>query len=271
MGYPASDRMAETPSDGLVNQLYNSGLRQRFSAQLHERVDGRAIERVHRAVASSASSIAVRRLAQFAADRVEGADLDASLQVSMPGRYRIEKAAGSGGAAEQVICDGEFLWRIIGDRYHRTSAAPPAAGIAQIIDPAWMLDQHGLEVAEVVTFDGRPGLRLSAEPLDAVVQQGRGPLSRITVPADRIDAVIDIQLGMALRLEWFYDGESLLVAELSGVTDQVDHAMLRVEPPPGAQVITAANPLAEISLKDAAESALKIAAQVGKWIRKPQR
>jgi outer membrane lipoprotein-sorting protein len=233
-GDSAPDRGSEALSDDMVNLLYRAGLQQRFSAQLREWADGSAIARSRQAAVTSARSEVVRQLAQFAADRSESVDVTAQIQVAMPGCYQIETIAGSGSTLRRVVCDGRYLWQISPDRFYRLRAEPPPAGIARVIDPAWLLDRHNLSVGRTISIDGRPGLRITAEPTDVIAQQGIGPLSHITVPADKIEAVIDIQLGIALRLEWSYGGHLLLTAKLSNVTKSVDPAVFQVEPPPGS-------------------------------------
>ncbi len=84
-------------------------------------------------------------------------------------------------------------------------------------------------------------------------------LSRIFYAADRIDVAIDAELGIALKLAWSWRGQTLFTTELDNVSELADTVSFDYQPPPGMRVINASNPLAAISAKDAAKSAVKAA------------
>ena len=111
----------------------------------------------------------------------------------------------------------------------------------------------------LVTVAGRPASWILAEPVDEDGARGRGVLSRIFYVADRIDAVVDAELGIALRLAWSWHGQTLFTTELDNVSELAAAATFEYQPPPGMRVVNPSNPLAAISAKDAAKSAVKAA------------
>jgi hypothetical protein len=104
----------------------------------------------------------------------------------------------------------------------------------------------------------------------------RGPLSGVMIAADKVEATIDLQLGIALSQIWYLEGHPLLRTELSGVTPDVDSAAFRIDPPPGTRVITGGL-LAEAGISPAgaawmaAKGTAKLATEIGKrWARRPR-
>jgi hypothetical protein len=102
-----------------------------------------------------------------------------------------------------------------------------------------------------------------------------GPLSGVMIAADKVEAIIDLRLGIALSQIWYLEGHPVLRTELSGVTPDVDSAVFRIDPPPGTRVITGAL-LAEAGLSPAAaawtaaKDTTKLATEIGKrWARRP--
>ena len=112
----------------------------------------------------------------------------------------------------------------------RQATRPTPAGISLLIDPAWLLEEHPLTAGETVTESGRPALRV----LTTLTRKSaaRGPLSGITIPADKVEVTIDLQLGIALAQVWYLEGNPVLRTELSTVTPGADRAVFRIEPPP---------------------------------------
>lgn len=225
-------------TDEQVNLLYGSGPGTlRFSAQLHEWADQETMMRLGEA-ALSATDLGrrTRWLWQAAADSPpQNADLRAHLTVAMPDCYRIEASTDPGRQPACISCDGARLWRVYADRIAVRPAEPLPAGIAPIIDPAWLLHGYQLSADGNATFAGRPALRVVAMAR-AVLRHG--PLSDTAVAVDKIEAFLDAELGVVLHQVCYCQGYPVLRIELSGVTPDVDPAAFRIEPPPGIRVIT---------------------------------
>ncbi len=246
-------------SDDQVNLLYRTGLGPlRFSAELREWADTGTMTRP--AGAAFASTDLGRRthwlwqgIADQGPDQVDEAAL---VQVAMPGRYRIETITDPGRRPVCIACDGEHLWRAYPDRVAVRPAEPPPRAIAQVIDPAWLLhpDVRVLAVDDAAG-SGRAALRVVAAADPAVSRPGR--LSGSPMLADRVEALIDAELGIVLRQVRHCEGHPLLRAELSEVTAEVDPAAFRIEPPPGTPVITGGL-LAEAGLSQAGAALLAV-------------
>ena len=215
-----------------------------------------------------------RWLWQSAADAPPGnVNLTARLQVAMPGCYRIDMVTDPGTKPATTACDGDRLWLVYPDRIAVRPAAPPPAGLSLIIDPAWLLHQYPLTAGETVTDSGRPALQVVAEPEHCFA---RGPLSGGPIAADKVEVLIDLQLGVALSQIWHLEGHLVHRTELSAVTPDVALAAFGIEPPPGTRVITGGL-LAEAGLSPAgaawtaAKGTAKLATEIGRrWARRPR-
>jgi outer membrane lipoprotein-sorting protein len=246
-----------------------------FAADLSEQADVKAVTRLTQA--SLAATELGRRtswLWQSPADPPpEDINLTARLQVAMPDRYRIDAVTDPGTKPVTTACDGDRLWLVYPDRIAVRPAAPPPAGIALIVDSAWVLHEYPLSVDEAATGSGRPALRVVAERTDKLTQ---GPLSGTPITADQVEVTVDVQLGVALSQIWYLGGHPVFRTELSAVTPEVDLAAFRIEPPPGTRVITGGL-LAEAGLSTAgaawtaARGTAKLATEIGRrWARRPR-
>jgi outer membrane lipoprotein-sorting protein len=270
---PREDAGAGEPvSDAVVSQLYLAGLRQRrFSALLRERADSAAIAATLRA--ATLRGTVMRQLAEFAADHVENADLTARLQMIIPGRFRIEVVSGTVCGPTCSVCDGQQLWQVLPDRVYRMPAAPAPAGFAPLLDLAWLLDGYRLSPGGTVAAAGRPGQRITAQPVSENGMHGHGILSRVSFPYDAIDIIIDSSLGVPLRMAWSWQDQELFTAELADLAESVDEAAFQFDPPPGLPVRTVASHLTGITAKDVAgmaAAAVQAAADIAKRSRRPR-
>jgi outer membrane lipoprotein-sorting protein len=259
---PSSAATASWPepvSNELIEQLYQAGLRpRRFSAVLHERADTEAVAAVLRETGRDRGGV-LGFAADFAADNLEPVALTAQLDLALPGMYRIEIVSGSVPGPVKMISDGHRHWHVFKDRAVQSLKAVPPAGFGRLVDLAWLLDGFRLTPAGQVTVAGRPASQILAEPDDENGTRGQGVLSRILYAADRIDVVVDAELGIALQLAWSWHGQTLFTTELDNVSEVAATAAFEYQPPPEVRVINSSNPLAAISAKDAAKSAVKAA------------
>ena len=223
-------------SDDQVRLLCRSALGPlRLSAELREWADvPTAVRLGQAALAATDLGRRTRWLWQLDEDPPP-IDRTARLQVALPGCYRIDAIADPAPEPACLACDGEHLWLVYPDRVAIRPGAPPPDGIWPVIDPAWLLDGYRLAADGTATVGGRPGLRLVADPADLLM---RGPLSDTMLGVDRVEATIDLELGIALRQVCSLEGHPVLGTELSDVTAQVDRAAFRIDPAPGTRVIT---------------------------------
>ena len=236
-GPSAAGPPAGTPpslSDEQVNLLYRTSLGpQRFSAELREWADPGAANRLS-AVELMPGPVAgvVGRLLEHADDQPD-IDLAGRLRVAMPGSYRIDASGDPGRRPASASCDGHQFWQVYRDRVVVRPAAAPPRGISSIIDPAWLLSGYRLSVGGSAEYDGRPSLRLAAEPISRLDRwMTKGPLSGRLMAADRIEADIDIELGIIVRQAWYLHGSRVFSTELAGVTADVDPAAFTITPAP---------------------------------------
>ena len=85
--------------------------------------------------------------------------------------------------------------------------------MARLLRPSWLLTGFTLEPGEPVTASGRDALRVAATPRQGI----RGRPSAGPRALDRVEVVVDAELGILLRLEEILDGRTLRVTELTDV------------------------------------------------------
>lgn len=248
------ERSIESPSanamisDDLVNLLYRTASGpQAFSAMLREWADQEANAlAVDYVVKSSRLPQWANKISQAgASQRYKEINLAARLQLTLPGRYRIDSVTSQTPIPNSIICDGTRLWNVFSDFIVSKPAKPLSAGIALLIDLAWLLSGYDLMAAGVENAEGREAFRLSAVPTDDA-QLRQGPLSHISVVANKIEAVVDAKLGIAQSLTWYFDNTMILNSELLEITNHVDESQFM--PPDGYKVITDPHPLVEASM-----------------------
>lgn len=139
------------------------------------------------------------------------------------GRYRFEPDGSqspvdrtSGDDDDEVrliVSDGEscwLIWRAEADQSIADLAHPP---FADIVRPTWLMHQLQLAATGTTEVEGRAALLVRGTP--------RPPSDRwalFTAMLDRVDIVIDTELGLVLRHESVFDGQPLSSLE---VTDLV--------------------------------------------------
>ena len=146
-----------------------------------------------------------------------GTEADLSALLVAPGRrYRQQ------GVGYLTGCDGSRSWHAAeGDGGWTVEATGgPEPPVASLLRPSWLLTGFTLEPGEPVTASGRQALRLAATPGHGI----RGRTSAGPRALDRVEVVVDAELGILLRHEGILDGRTLSVTELTDV---------RVSPAPG--------------------------------------
>lgn len=145
-----SSRASSAVSNDLVNLLYRTASKpQEFSAMLHEWADQDANARAADSVIESSELPQwAHRIGQVGAHQRYGKiDLTARVQLALPGCYRIDSTSSHPPQPNSTICDKTRLWSVFTDRIVSKPAAPLPAGIALLIDLAWLLSGYELTPA----------------------------------------------------------------------------------------------------------------------------
>jgi hypothetical protein len=205
--------------------------------------------------------------------RADWTRLSLSAQVSdgctlliLPGRrYRLQ--------TEDYVtgCDGVRPWELSPDDPHDPDGSVhwvsgPQPPLRKLVCPAWLLQGFRLETRDRVSICGRDALQVVAVRREGI-RSRNGPAG---CGAGRVEAVVDAELGILLRVECMPDGEAAEVTEvvsleLSPVADPAQFL-----PPPGSllgeslgESLRAAGPAWR-----AAKTAAGLAAgSLGAWIK----
>ena len=268
--------MAPELSGEQVNLLYRTALGpQRFAAELRERSDHKTMrQQGEEALAATRLGSRTRWLWEIPPGLLpDETEWGAGLTVAMPGCYRIDMLTDPGTRPGCIASDGERAWRVYPDRVAVRRAGPLPDWIGWVIDPAWLLDGFQLSVQGTVTVGGRPGLRIVAVPAwprSPVRRQGLQP--GLSAVGDRIEVIVDAELGIILRQVWSSQDRQVLHSELTGVTTDIDPDAFTFSPPPGARIVRGGL-LAETGLSpaelawQAATAAPKLAIEIARrWI-----
>jgi hypothetical protein len=145
-------------------------------------------------------------------------------------RYRVEASDGS----PVSIADGEYLWEIDEDAAERTPAAGPDQALHGLVTPQWLLACYDLDIIGDQNADGRPAIRVLGRPRAIQQRRRRGVFHLL----DRVEVLVDAELGILLRSEQIFEGLTRSVAELRNlVVNPAETAEPgRFAPPPGMPV-----------------------------------
>jgi len=155
-----------------------------------------------------------------------------TLLVAPGGRYRHQGDGFIRG------CDGERSWRVYGDGAPVAEwAGPRMPPLNALLRPSWLLTGFTLETRESVTACGREALRVVAAPRRSI----RGASEPWRQPVDRVEVIVDAELGILLRQQEIFQGKPLSLTELVSVSLNPagagdDHAQF--QPPSGWDAAT---------------------------------
>jgi hypothetical protein len=153
------------------------------------------------------------------------------------GRYRLE-----GRQDGLDICDGEHTWRISRGAAHVERRARPASYFYGLLTPQWLIAWYELQVVGTELAGDRTAIRVTGVPRTSWTQRhGRYEL------LDRVEVLVDAELGILLRSRQVFEDQMRESAELRGLVinpPEAGEPGLFV-PPPGVPVTDEAEPFAD--------------------------
>jgi hypothetical protein len=146
------------------------------------------------------------------------------------GQYRIEDILPDR-ADRLAVSDGETCWRVFDGQLHRDYYVGMNSEFVELLDPSALISDFDLELTGAAEAAGRPACRVVATPRPAATGARFDRYRRF----DRIEAVVDAELGILLRREAFSGARSVEFFEMRSLTldpaEAGDPALFR--PPPG--------------------------------------
>jgi hypothetical protein len=132
------------------------------------------------------------------------------------------------------ISDGDDTWEIHDGLADRHPAAGPDQLLRGLVMPQWLLANYELTITGSEAADGRPAIRVLGTPRP--VRQGRrGGLWHLL---DRVEVLVDAELGVLVRSEQIFEGLTREAAELRDLVidppEGSEHDLFA--PPPGMPV-----------------------------------
>jgi hypothetical protein len=153
-----------------------------------------------------------------------------SVLLAPGGRSRVSAS----GDSVVIVSDGEATWEIHDGVADRHPVAGPDQLLRGLVMPQWLLACYELAIMGSEVVGGRPAVRVLGTPRP--VRQGRhGGLWYLL---DRVEVLVDAELGILVRSEQIFEGLTREVAELRDlVMDPIEgseHGLFA--PPPGMPV-----------------------------------
>jgi hypothetical protein len=294
----------EPADDDLINLLHRTGRSaQAFTAEVHEWLDGdfvsHAVARGREFLPPALDGILGPDAVWDAlASRAETSHKVMRLRLAPPGRYRIDRLAGrSPSDPETTACDGEHQWLVRGTRVTFWDALPLPRELARLVDPAWLLAGFTLRAGGETEVGGRRGQLVMAERrtdrADAgwraaaataadraragrygTADPGDPGVGWLDAGASQVEAVVDQDLAVVLRVESFAGGRPVMCYEMRelvpGIPDprvfEVPHGARRSGPLQGFGLLSPAN-----AVKGAAGLGVAGASSLVGWLQKRPR
>jgi hypothetical protein len=154
---------------------------------------------------------------------------DARLLIAPGGRYRSEDISPDP-RWSGMVCDGETCWRVSAGEVHRDNRQGLHSDFAALLDPSWLVGLYDLDLTGAAEAAGRPACRVVATPRPVGFGSSPHPYRQL----DRVDVLVDAELGILLRREAFADGKQVELAEVRSLildpAEAGDPAQFR--PPP---------------------------------------
>jgi hypothetical protein len=146
-------------------------------------------------------------------------------------RYRIEDARPDPDRGMILVRDSESLWGVSPDEAVRVPDLGLTAALMDLLDPSWLVSYFDLELAGTAEAAGRPAYRVTAAPRPVTTSTRDEHYER----CDRVDVLVDAELGILLRREVFCGGQLIEATGLRSLAldpaEAGDPGQFR--PPPG--------------------------------------
>jgi hypothetical protein len=153
-----------------------------------------------------------------------------SVLLAPGGRYRVSARDGR----LVSVSDGDDSWEIDDGAADRQPAAGPDRLLRGLVMPQWLLACYELAITGNEVAGGRSAIRVLGTPRP--VRQGRR--SGLWYLLDRVEVLVDAELGILLRSEQIFEGLTREVAELRDLVihppEGFDHGLFTL--PPGMPV-----------------------------------
>jgi hypothetical protein len=167
----------------------------------------------------------------------------ASVLVAPGARFRVQRGT-SEDQRDLTVCDGESCWRLLGDWAERAEPSLADPDLAKMLDPSWLLAWYQLELAgtggavAAAGTSGRAAYRVTG------VARAARLLRKLP---ERVDVLVDAELGIVLWLEAAQHGRLVESAALRALSIGPDQALdlTRFSPPPGTTAADPGSSLAE--------------------------
>jgi len=207
----ADGRLAGPPVSAEVLALLHDGTPDGFSATVHDWTDLPAMLSQVPDGGRRAGFGGLGLLIDAISERPSVAHLSYSLHLDRDGRYRIDYPDREGRRPVAVACDGERCWQVYQDRVTTGPAEPPPTGVAELLDPSWLLDCR-LSGGTPVLAGDRQAYRIN-------VARGAAN-SSLSLPLlfPAAVAVVDAETGLVLRLTSYIGDRPVRRCELRGIT-----------------------------------------------------
>lgn len=156
-------------------------------------------------------------------ERPTTSHLSYSLRFDEADRYRIDYPGRDGHRPVMVACDGQHRWQVYRDRVTIGPAEPPPTGVAELLDPSWLLGCR-LSGGDAVLAGDRQAYRINVV---------RGPanssLSILSLFPAAV-AVVDVETGIVLRLTSYIGDRPVRRCELRDITPATGDLTIDIPP-----------------------------------------
>jgi hypothetical protein len=133
--------------------------------------------------------------------------LEQQVAVAPGGRYRLESSEGL-----FEVCDGGHCWDLYGGVAHRRPGLRPGRTFHGLLTPQWLVAWYELQITGTEVVDDRAAVRVSGVPR---TPSARHPSRYQSL--DRVEVLVDAELGILLRSRQIFEGEILEASELTDV------------------------------------------------------
>ena len=127
-----------------------------------------------------------------------------SVLIAPGGHYRIESSDGL-----LAVCDGEHSWYLSDGEAHRELRPRPRSEFHGLLTPQWLIASYDLQVIGAEEVGDRAAIPVTGTPRKAATWR-----SGYYHFLDRVEVLVDAELGILLRSRQILDGQTLEFAEL---------------------------------------------------------